>query len=114
MRDAGYDVDVASDGFEAVAQVEARSTAVLLLDMEMPRMSGLEVARSLRNKPETRELPILMITSRTASKHVQMAEEAGVTRTLSKPVSEDTLVSLVADLIAAGNEAHTRFRGSSG
>jgi CheY-like chemotaxis protein len=113
MRDAGYDVDVASDGFEAVAQVEARPTAVLLLDMEMPRMSGLEVARSLRNKADTRDLPILMITSRTASKHRQMAEDAGVTQTLSKPVSEDTLVTLVADLIAAGSEAHVRFKAAA-
>jgi chemotaxis protein histidine kinase CheA len=110
MRDAGYEVDVASDGFETVAQVEARRTAVLLLDMEMPRMNGLEVARSLRNKPETRDLPILMITSRTASKHRQMAEDAGVTQMLAKPVSEDMLVTLVAALIAHGTDAHQQFK----
>jgi CheY-like chemotaxis protein len=113
MRDAGYEVDVASDGFEAVAQVQARRTAVLLLDMEMPRMNGLEVARSLRNKPESCDLPILMITSRTASKHRQMAEEAGVTQMLTKPVSEDILMTLVADLIACGADAHQKFKVTS-
>ncbi|WP_343792534.1 hybrid sensor histidine kinase/response regulator [Dokdonella soli] len=101
MRDAGYVVDVASDGFETISQVESKPTAVLLLDMEMPRMNGLEVARNLRNKPASRDLPILMITSRTAEKHRLMAEEAGVTRMLAKPVSEDMLVTLVADLIAS-------------
>jgi len=100
MRDAGYDVDVASDGFEALAQVEQRETAVLLVDMEMPRMNGLEVTRNLRNKAPTRDLPILMITSRTADKHRQLAQDAGVTQMLAKPVSEDTLMSLIADLIA--------------
>jgi chemotaxis protein histidine kinase CheA/ActR/RegA family two-component response regulator len=108
MRDAGYEVDVASDGFETIAQVEARPTAVLLLDMEMPRMSGLEVARNLRNKPESRDLPILMITSRTASKHRLMAEEAGVTQVLGKPVSEDALVTLVADLIATHGQVQMK------
>jgi chemosensory pili system protein ChpA (sensor histidine kinase/response regulator) len=100
MRDAGYVVDVASDGFETIAQVESAPTAVLLLDMEMPRMNGLEVARNLRTKAASRDLPILMITSRTADKHRQMAEDAGVTRVLHKPVSEDLLMSLVGELVA--------------
>lgn len=99
MLDAGYEVDVASDGFETISQVEARPTAVLLLDMEMPRMNGLEVARNLRNKAGSRSLPIFMITSRTAEKHRLMAEEAGVTRILAKPVSEDVLIALVAEAV---------------
>lgn len=100
MQDAGFEVATARDGFEALAQVQAKPTHALLVDLEMPRMNGLEVARNLRNHTETRDLPVVMITSRATDKHQAMAEQAGVTRLLGKPFSEDTLVALVRGLIA--------------
>lgn len=100
MQDAGFEVATARDGFEALAQVQAKPTHALLVDLEMPRMNGLEVARNLRNHAETRDLPVVMITSRATDKHQAMAEQAGVTRLLGKPFSEDTLVALVRGLIA--------------
>ena len=63
-------------------------------------MNGLEVARNLRNQAATRDLPVVMITSRATDKHQAMAEQAGVTRLLGKPFSEDSLVALVRSLIA--------------
>lgn len=101
MQDAGFEVATARDGFEALAAVQAKPTQALLIDLEMPRMNGLEVARNLRNHAETRDLPVVMITSRATDKHRAMAEEAGVTRLLGKPFAEDALVALVRDLIAA-------------
>ncbi len=100
MQDAGFEVATARDGFEALAAIQARPTHALLVDLEMPRMNGLEVARNLRNHAETRDLPVVMITSRTTEKHQAMAEQAGVTRMLGKPFSEDSLVALVRELIA--------------
>jgi chemotaxis protein histidine kinase CheA len=100
MQDAGFEVATARDGFEALAQVQAKPTHALLVDLEMPRMNGLEVARNLRNHAETRDLPVVMITSRATDKHQAMAEQAGVTRLLGKPFSEDSLVALVRGLIA--------------
>lgn len=100
MQDAGFEVATARDGFEALAAIQARPTHALLVDLEMPRMNGLEVARNLRNHAETRDLPVVMITSRTTDKHQAMAAEAGVTRMLGKPFSEDALVLLVRELIA--------------
>ena len=100
MQDAGFEVATARDGFEALAAIQARPTHALLVDLEMPRMNGLEVTRNLRNHTETRDLPVVMITSRATDKHQTMAEQAGVTRMLGKPFSEDSLVMLVRELIA--------------
>lgn len=100
MQDAGFEVATARDGFEALAAIQAKPTHALLVDLEMPRMNGLEVARNLRNQAATRDLPVVMITSRATDKHQAMAEQAGVTRLLGKPFSEDSLVALVRGLIA--------------
>lgn len=100
MQDAGFEVETARDGFEALAAIQAKPTHALLVDLEMPRMNGLEVARNLRNQSATRDLPVIMITSRATEKHLAMAEQAGVTRMLGKPFSEDSLVALVRELIA--------------
>lgn len=105
MQDAGFEVVTARDGFEALAAIQARPTHALLVDLEMPRMNGLEVARNLRNHAETRDLPVVMITSRATEKHQAMAEQAGVTRMLGKPFSEDSLVALVRELIAERSAA---------
>ncbi|TXH76251.1 MAG: hybrid sensor histidine kinase/response regulator [Lysobacteraceae bacterium] len=101
MQDAGYEVATARDGFEALAAIQEKPTHALLVDLEMPRMNGLEVTRNLRIHDETREMPVVMITSRATDKHRAMAEQAGVTQLLGKPFSEDALVTLVQDLIAA-------------
>jgi len=101
MQDAGFEVGTARDGFEALAAVHDKPTHALLIDLEMPRMNGLEVVRTLRNQAGTRDLPVVMITSRATDKHRAMAEQAGVTRLLGKPFAEDALVGLVRELIAA-------------
>ncbi|MFZ5638843.1 MAG: response regulator [Pseudomonadota bacterium] len=105
MQDAGFEVATARDGFEALAEIQAKPTHALLVDLEMPRMNGLEVARNLRNHVETRDLPVVMITSRATDKHQAMAEQAGVTRMIGKPFSEDGLIQLVRELIAARGAA---------
>ncbi|HZF98864.1 MAG TPA: response regulator, partial [Pseudoxanthomonas sp.] len=100
MQDAGFEVATARDGFEALDQINAKPTHALLVDLEMPRMNGLEVSRNLRNQPALRDLPIVMITSRATEKYQAMAEQAGVTRMLGKPFSEDSLVAMIRGLIA--------------
>ncbi|HLM53940.1 MAG TPA: response regulator, partial [Pseudoxanthomonas sp.] len=57
MQDAGFEVATARDGFEALDQINAKPTHALLVDLEMPRMNGLEVSRNLRNQPALRDLP---------------------------------------------------------
>lgn len=101
MQDAGYEVAAARDGLEALQLIQQRAPVAVLLDLEMPRMNGLEVCRHLRSDSQTRETPVVMITSRASDKYRLMAEEAGVSRLLGKPFSEDELVNLVRDLVAA-------------
>ena len=104
MQDAGYEVAAARDGLEALQLIQQRPPVAVLLDLEMPRMNGLEVCRYLRNDSSTRHTPVVMITSRASDRYRLMAEEAGVTRLLGKPFSEDELVTLVRDLVAAAAE----------
>jgi chemotaxis protein histidine kinase CheA len=104
MQDAGYEVVAARDGLEALQLIQQRPPVAVLLDLEMPRMNGLEVCRYLRNDNSTRHTPVVMITSRASDRYRLMAEEAGVTRLLGKPFSEDELVTLVRDLVSASAE----------
>jgi chemotaxis protein histidine kinase CheA/ActR/RegA family two-component response regulator len=95
LRDAGFDVMSARDGLEALALINQSKPDIMLLDLEMPRMNGLEVSSFVRKESALRDVPIIMITSRTSEKHVQMAKEAGVNEILSKPYSDDTLLEMI-------------------
>ena len=95
LTDAGFEVFAARDGLEALALIKESNPDILLLDLEMPRMNGLEVAAFVRKESELSDVPIIMITSRTSEKHVQMAKAAGVNDILSKPYAEDALLDLI-------------------
>jgi chemosensory pili system protein ChpA (sensor histidine kinase/response regulator) len=89
----GFRVSTARDGVEALEVLEDELPAVMLLDIEMPRMDGFEVARHVRASGVTRRLPIIMITSRSADKHRNHAEELGVDAYMGKPYQEDELIA---------------------
>jgi chemosensory pili system protein ChpA (sensor histidine kinase/response regulator) len=93
---AGYQVATAKDGEDALEQLVDLSPAVMLLDVEMPRMDGFELAKRLRQDAKTRSLPIIMITSRTADKHRDYALEIGVNEYMGKPYQEDVLLQSLA------------------
>jgi chemosensory pili system protein ChpA (sensor histidine kinase/response regulator) len=75
----------ARDGIDAVAVLAEHVPDVILLDIEMPRMDGYEVAAHVRNDPRLRDVPIIMITSRVGEKHRARAIELGVTITSASP-----------------------------
>ena len=75
--------------------------AVLLLDIEMPRMDGFEVATRMRASETLKNIPVLMITSRTGDKHRQRAMELGVDRYMGKPYQEDELLGTIDELLAS-------------
>ena len=97
----GMDVLIAKDGVEAVALLQERRPDVMLLDIEMPRMDGFEVARQVRHDDQLADLPIIMISSRTGSKHTDHAEELGVNRFLGKPFQENELLGAIDELVGA-------------
>ncbi|MBV8658633.1 MAG: Hpt domain-containing protein [Burkholderiales bacterium] len=95
----GYQVVTAKDGVDALQQLQDVRPAVMLLDVEMPRMDGFELTRNLRANADTRGIPIIMITSRTADKHKNYAFELGVSVFLGKPYQEDELLEHIRRLI---------------
>ncbi|WP_430372144.1 Hpt domain-containing protein [Stenotrophomonas geniculata] len=94
-----FEVSVARDGVEALERVEERVPDLMLLDIEMPRMDGYELATAMRADPRYRDVPIVMITSRSGDKHRQRAFEIGVQRYLGKPYQELDLMRNVYDLL---------------
>jgi CheY-like chemotaxis protein len=92
VRDLGYEVQTAQDGFEAVTLIEGARPDIILADLEMPRMNGLELTSHLRAQEETKDIPVIMITSRSTEKHRAQADRAGVTAYVTKPFSEEVLL----------------------
>ena len=92
-------VIAAKDGLDAVALLQDHVPDIILLDIEMPRMDGFEVATHVRNEDRLRGIPIIMITSRTGDKHRQRAMQVGVNRYLGKPFQENDLVGTIRELL---------------
>lgn len=95
LKREGYRVVLANDGLQALEKLQEEVPAVVLSDIEMPRMDGFDLARNIRADAKLRRLPIIMITSRIAEKHREHARELGVNHYLGKPYSEDELLGLV-------------------
>jgi chemosensory pili system protein ChpA (sensor histidine kinase/response regulator) len=95
LRREGYRVALAADGLQAMEQVAQECPALILSDIEMPRMNGFDLVRALRADARYKDLPVVMITSRMATKHRELAEQLGVNHYLGKPYSEDELLNLV-------------------
>jgi chemosensory pili system protein ChpA (sensor histidine kinase/response regulator) len=89
----GYRVATAKDGLDAMAQLQTLHPAAVLLDIEMPRADGFEVAMFMRNNERVSHTPIIMITSRSGDKHRTRALELGVNRYMIKPYQEEQLMS---------------------
>ncbi|MGA0610386.1 Hpt domain-containing protein [Caldimonas sp. KR1-144] len=96
----GYRVSLAKDGLEGLERVAEERPSVVLSDIEMPRMDGFDFVRNLRGDPKLADLPVIMITSRIAQKHRDVAAELGVNHYLGKPYSEEELLSLIAQYSA--------------
>ncbi len=95
MQDLGFAVQTAIDGVDAIDKVQQQVPHIILTDLEMPRMNGLELTDHLRSNPDTAETPIIMITSRSTDKHKQEALKIGVSEYMTKPFDEDKLLNLV-------------------
>ena len=95
----GVKVFTARDGLDAITVLHDNEPDIILLDIEMPRMDGYQFAAHVRNDPKFKDLPIIMITSRSGDKHRAKAIELGVNEYLSKPYQEQHLVAAIEDLL---------------
>jgi chemosensory pili system protein ChpA (sensor histidine kinase/response regulator) len=93
-------VVTAKDGVEALKHLQEDVPELMLLDIEMPRMDGFEVAARIRARETLKHLPIIMITSRTGDKHRQRAMEIGVNQYMGKPYQEEQLLEAIDGLLA--------------
>ncbi len=89
----------AKDGVDALAQLQEYKPDVMLLDVEMPRMDGFELATNIRNDDILKDLPIIMITSRTGQKHRDRAMNIGVNIYMGKPYSEGELLENIDTML---------------
>ncbi len=97
----GYQVLTAKDGLDALEQLRDTLPAVLLVDIEMPRMDGFDLTRNVRGDARTRHIPIIIISSRTAEKHRNQAASLGVNAFLGKPYQEAELLQHIAEHLGA-------------
>ncbi len=102
LKRQGMEVITAKDGVDAIAQLQEHIPDLMLLDVEMPRMDGYELATQIRNTPEWKQIPIIMITSRTGTKHRDRAEKIGIDRYLGKPFNETELLENINALLNDG------------
>jgi chemosensory pili system protein ChpA (sensor histidine kinase/response regulator) len=97
----GYQVLTAKDGVDALQQLKDNLPAVMLVDIEMPRMDGFDLTKNVRADPRLAGIPIVIISSRTADKHRNQAAQLGVNAFLGKPYQEAELLNHIATFVGA-------------
>jgi chemosensory pili system protein ChpA (sensor histidine kinase/response regulator) len=101
LEKAGFDVTTAADGADALTHLADAVFDVVVTDLEMPRVNGYELIDDLRRRATTRDLPVIVLTTRAGDKHVALARSLGVSHYVTKPVEEQAFVSLVASVVPA-------------
>ena len=100
MQDAGFRAETARDGIEAISALTGFRPDVVLTDLEMPNMNGLELTTHIRGREDLKDLPVIMITSRSQDKHRRMAEKAGVDSYITKPYNDVELLETIRTWMA--------------
>jgi chemosensory pili system protein ChpA (sensor histidine kinase/response regulator) len=103
LEKAGFDVTTAIDGTEALVRLGERAFDVMVTDLEMPRLNGYELLEEVRRRPDTRELPVVILTTRAGAKHQSLARRLGVSHYVTKPVTEDVFARLIESLALPGS-----------
>ncbi|MCF6225682.1 MAG: response regulator, partial [Xanthomonadales bacterium] len=104
LENAAMEVFTAKDGLDAIDQMMERTPDLIVLDIEMPRMDGYELATYVRADVRLRDMPLIMITSRSGQKHRDRAAKIGVDRYMAKPYQESEMVSNVTELLEQKKE----------
>ncbi len=99
LKQNGWEVQVARDGVEALEMVSHETPAAVLLDIEMPRMDGYELMATIRAQEQYRTLPLVVLTSRAATKHQQRATQLGASAYVVKPYQDEELINILTSLV---------------
>lgn len=99
LEPLGCRVTTAADGIEALDKIPADIPDLVLLDIMMPRMSGFEVCRKLKSDPQTRDVPVIMVTALNELGDIERGVESGTDDFISKPVNRLELITRVKSLL---------------
>ena len=99
VQDAGFRAEAARDGIDAINTLRTFKPDIVLTDLEMPNMNGVELTSHIRGRDDLKRLPIIMITSRSQDKHRQLAAEAGVDAYFTKPYNDTELLQKIRSSI---------------
>jgi chemotaxis protein histidine kinase CheA/ActR/RegA family two-component response regulator len=99
LKQNGWEVQAARDGVEALEMITQETPAAVLLDIEMPRMDGYELMATVRAQEQYRTLPLVILTSRAATKHQQHAMQLGANAYLVKPYQDEELINILNSLV---------------
>jgi chemosensory pili system protein ChpA (sensor histidine kinase/response regulator) len=105
LEKAGFEVTTAIDGADALGRLSEAEFDVLVTDLEMPRVNGYELLEDVRRRPATREVPVIILTTRAGEKHQNLARRLGVSHYMTKPVAEEAFVRLVGSLVPGGADS---------
>ena len=100
FRRSGLEVILARDGEEALELIQTRAPDAAVLDIAMPKLTGLEVVRKLRDSEATKALPIVLLTARAGDKDVELGLEAGADEYITKPFSPQDLYACVQSVLS--------------
>ncbi len=99
LRFAGFDVLLATNGVEAVEVAQAQRPDLVILDVRMPRMSGYEACRRLKENPQTASLPVVFLSAKGQDSEIQQGLESGAEEYILKPFAPDELIQQVQDIL---------------
>ncbi len=99
LRFAGFDVLLATNGVEAVEVAQAERPDLILMDVRMPKMSGYEACRRLKENPQTASLPVVFLSAKGQDSEIQQGLESGAEEYILKPFAPDELIQQVRDIL---------------
>lgn len=99
LEPAGYEVVEAADGAEALDSLEKSTVDMMITDLNMPGLDGLELVRQARGKAGLESIPMVLLTTESGKKHREEGRAAGATGWIVKPVSRHDLLAVVEDLL---------------
>lgn len=99
LKPEGYEIDTASGGGEALDKIDNNKYDLLMLDIIMPEMDGLELCRRIRQREEYKEIPIVFLTAKSREEDRAMGIDAGANKFLSKPISPEKLLEIISETI---------------
>ena len=107
LRSAGFEVQTAADGVSALAAAIEHLPDLIVMDLELPKMSGLDVARALKKREDTRDIPLIVATGYSHAQALAQAEDVNVEAVIVKPCDPDRLVAEIKRLLDSARERGT-------